>query len=123
MTKTIKIKRVYEEYSAEDGYRILVDRLWPRGVRKENLHYDLWAKELAPSPELRKWYHTDPENRWKEFRNRYIFELSNSEQVRQSIQDIGHYNTITLLYAAKNPVQNHAQVLKEYLDKVFHIEY
>lgn len=121
MTKTIKLKRVYEEYSAEDGYRILVDRLWPRGVRKESLHYDLWAKGLAPSPELRKWYHADPENRWKEFRIRYMYELSNSEQVRQLIQNIAHYSTITLLYAAKNPVQNHARILKEYLDKNLHI--
>lgn len=71
----IRIKRVYEPAAPDDGCRVLVDKLWPRGVRKDALHYDVWAKEITPSPELRTWYHADPQTRWPEFRRRYLEEL------------------------------------------------
>ena len=72
----IRIKRVYDPAAPDDGCRVLVDKLWPRGVRKDALHYDVWAKEITPSPELRAWYHADPQTRWPEFRRRYLEELS-----------------------------------------------
>ena len=78
----IRIKRVYEPEAPEDGYRVLVDKLWPRGIRKEALRYDLWAKEIAPTPGLRTWFHAAPEERWEEFRRRYTGELRSSPAVR-----------------------------------------
>lgn len=113
----IKIKRVYEAADPGDGCRVLVDKLWPRGVRKEALHYDLWAKDLAPTAELRSWYHADPEARWTEFRRRYTGELRASQAVRDFVRDIADARTVTLLYASKNAVENHALILQEYLQK------
>lgn len=78
----IAIKRVYEPATDTDGLRVLVDKLWPRGIRKEALHYDLWAKEIAPSAPLRRWFHADPQGRWEEFRRRYLHELAASPAVR-----------------------------------------
>ena len=82
---TIRLKRVYNspEPSPGDGYRVFVDRLWPRGESKVNFHYDLWAKDIAPSAELREWYHADEANRWEEFRHRYLAELEASPEARQ----------------------------------------
>ena len=74
----IRIKRVYEPEAPEDGYRVLVDKLWPRGIRKEALRYDVWAKEIAPTPGLRAWFHAAPAERWEEFRRRYTGELRSS---------------------------------------------
>lgn len=113
----IKIKRVYEDFDESDGFRVLVDKLWPRGVRKEALKYDMWNKDIAPSTELRKWYHADPENNWHEFENHYLKELSESAAVKDFINQIKRQKTVTLLYAARNKDQNHAIVLKSYLDK------
>ena len=114
---TIKIKRVYEKPGPSDGFLVLVDRLWPRGIKKENLEYDLWAKEITPSSELRKWYHEDMENRWKSFGAKYVRELESSGQIEGFLEKIRHCKTVTLLYAAKDEKQNHAIVLKEYLDR------
>lgn len=111
----IAIKRVYEPAAAADGFRVMVDRLWPRGVRKEELHADLWAKDLAPSDDLRRWYHADPEARWPLFRDRYCDQLHNSPKVHEFLRSIAAKPVVTLLYAAKNPVQNHALVLQEFL--------
>lgn len=111
----IRIKRVYEAASPDDGCRVLVDRLWPRGVRKEALRYDIWAKELAPSAELRVWYHADPAARWEEFRRRYTAELRRSQAVRDFVREVAGADTVTLLYASKNAAENHALVLQEYL--------
>ena len=116
MTK-IKIKRVYEEPAPGDGYRVFVDRLWPRGMKKEELHYDLWAKSLAPSTALRQWYHADPQGRWDEFRLRYGEELARSTAAAAFAEQIRKYDTATLLYAAKDPARNHALVLQSYLEK------
>lgn len=113
----IRIKRVYDPAAPDDGCRVLVDKLWPRGVRKEALHYDWWAKDIAPSAELRAWYHADPETRWREFRRRYTDELRSSEAVREFVRTIADKDAVTLLYASKNAAENHALILQEYLQK------
>lgn len=112
----IKIKRVYEPASPEDGYRVLVDKLWPRGVRKDALPYDLWAKDITPSTPLRSWFHVDPEGRWEEFRRKYMDELRNSEAVQQFVQQIADKKIVTLLYASKSATENHALILQDYLE-------
>lgn len=112
----IRIKRVYEQVLPGDGFRVLVDKLWPRGIRRATLPLDLWAKELAPSDELRRWYHADPAGRWKEFSRRYGLELHASAAVRQFLRDLAGKDTVTLLYASRNPAENHALVLREYLE-------
>ncbi|MDY5240991.1 DUF488 domain-containing protein [Alistipes senegalensis] len=113
----IRIKRVYEAPAPDDGCRVLVDKLWPRGVRKAALQYDVWAREIAPSAELRTWYHADPAARWPEFRRRYTEELRNSQAVRDFVREIADAGTVTLLYASKNAAENHALVLQEYLQR------
>lgn len=114
----IKIKRVYDPQHSDDGYRVLVDKLWPRGMRKENLHYDLWAKDIAPSTPLRQWYHNDPENDWGEFKQKYLQELKQTPAVRDFTDKIKSEKTVTLLYASKNTIENHASILQDYLHKL-----
>lgn len=111
----IRIKRVYEEPSAGDGYRALVDRLWPRGIKKELLSHDLWAKELAPSTEARKEFAHKAEN-LPAFRARYLTELDSSEAAARLADDLLSHDVVTLLYAAKDSQVNHAVILKEWLD-------
>ncbi|WKZ20154.1 MAG: DUF488 domain-containing protein [Candidatus Jettenia sp. CY-1] len=112
----IYLKRAYDAPSKNDGYRVLVDRMWPRGVSKEKAHIHSWLKEIAPSNELRKWFGHDPE-KWEEFRNRYYRELENqSEVVEQLVRKAGE-GTLTLVFAAKNKSFNNAVALKEYLEK------
>ena len=111
----IRIKRVYEPEAPEDGYRVLVDKLWPRGIRKEALRYDVWAKEIAPTPGLRAWFHAAPAERWEEFRRRYTGELRSSPAVCDFVRRIAGKDTVTLLYASKNAAGNHALILQEYL--------
>lgn len=113
----IRIKRVYAPVEAGDGFRVLADRMWPRGMRRDEVHYDLWAKDITPSSPLREWYHADPENRWKEFSRRYTEELRTSDDVRSFVETIRHKPVVTLLYASKNAAENHALVLQEYLQK------
>lgn len=112
----VKIKRVYEAPEASDGYRILVDRLWPRGIRKEALAMDEWAKSLAPSTEARKAFAHKAEN-FPSFRGRYLQELDQSEEAAQEVEHLRAVapSTITLLYAAKDPQVNHAVVLQSWL--------
>ena len=112
----IRIKRVYEPAAPDDGCRVLVDRLWPRGVRKGDLPYDIWAKDITPSAGLRAWYHADPAGRWQEFRRRYTEELRGSQAVREFVRRIAGNETVTLLYASKNAAENHALVLQEFLE-------
>lgn len=114
----IRLKRVYEDYSESDGYRVLVDRLWPRGVKKEYLHYDLWAKDITPSPDIRKWFHEDVDNRWEDFSKMYQKELSQSDAVKKFVDSVKDKDVVTLLYASKEPEHDHARILKAYLDKV-----
>lgn len=113
----IRIKRVYETPETGDGYRILVDRLWPRGMKKENLKYDLWEKAITPSPSLRAWFHEDIPARWDTFVTMYRKELSESGEVRDFIARIREFPIVTLLYASKEPKYNHARILQEYLEK------
>lgn len=113
---TIQIKRVYEKPAKSDGTRILVDRLWPRGLTKEKAHVDLWLKEVAPTDDLRKWFGHDPA-RWPEFRTRYRAELKhNSEQMTLLKQALAK-GPATIVYGAKDEEHNQAVVLKELLSK------
>lgn len=110
----IKVKRVYDEPSSDDGVRVLVDRLWPRGLSKESARIDLWLKDVAPSNELRKWFNHDA-SKWEEFKRRYFKELENNKAVNELINLLRDRRTITLLYSAKSPYNN-ATALKEYLE-------
>lgn len=110
----IQIKRIYEPPDRNDGYRILVDRLWPRGVKKENAQIDIWLKEVAPSTELRKWFNHDPE-KWAEFTRKYNAELHNSAFTKELIDLVQRHKKTTLLYSAHDVLHNQAQVLQQYL--------
>lgn len=115
----IKIKRIYEELSEDDGYRILVDRLWPRGVSKEEAFIDEWAKEVTPSTEIRKEFNHNPDF-MENFRHKYIFELDNNEDAKKFVMHLKkklEEVNVTLLYAAKSEKINHAVILKEWLDE------
>lgn len=111
----IKTKRIYEPASPADGYRVLVDRLWPRGLTKEAAHIDQWLKEVAPSNELRKWFHHDMEN-WEEFEERYKKELDGSEALEELRALVSKQEVTTLLFAAKTEDRNQALVLKQLLE-------
>lgn len=110
-----QIKRIYEPKGPEDGYRVLVDRLWPRGISKDAAALDLWAKEIAPSEDLRKWFGHDPQ-RWAEFRRRYKAELTAHAEMLQALRDQNEMGPVTLLFAAKDEAHNQAVVLKEVLE-------
>jgi len=110
----LKIKRVYEKPEKEDGMRILVDRLWPRGLTKEKASIDLWLKEIAPTTELRKWFGHDP-GKWKEFQKRYQKELSNNKEQASILFEQLKKGVVTLVYGAKDEEHNEALVLKEWL--------
>lgn len=109
-----RIKRVYEPLQGSDGTRVLVDRLWPRGITKARAHVDLWLKEIAPSPGLREWFGHDP-GRWTEFRRRYRAELLDMDATVTRLEDLAALGRVTLIYAAHDPVHNHAVVLADYL--------
>lgn len=116
----VHIKRIYDNPEAADGYRILVDRLWPRGVSKVNAQLDAWMKDIAPSPELRTWF-DHRADRFAEFSARYEDELHrNTEAVGQLQTIMAENSAVTLLYAAHDPEINHARVLLEYLQQIDH---
>lgn len=113
----IKIKRVYSPAQENDGFRILVDRLWPRGVSKIKAELDLWMKDIAPSNELRKWFNHDP-LRWDEFQIKYREELKEKKELLKQIKDLEKdKSTITLVYGAKDEEHNNAVVIKDILNK------
>jgi uncharacterized protein YeaO (DUF488 family) len=114
MNNSIQIKRVYERYSKSDGFRILVDRLWPRGLTKEAAHVDVWIKEIAPSNELRKWYHQDM-SQWLLFRKKYLAELKGSTGLVEFAEECSKHASVTLLYGSKDEEHNHARILVEVL--------
>lgn len=117
--KTLKIKRIYEPYDPKDGFRILVDRLWPRGIKKVDAKIDLWEKEIAPSTELRKWFGHQPDL-FPEFETRYEKELENNPITPEFINIIRSHlemENVTLLYGAKDQKDNQAVVLFEWLQK------
>jgi uncharacterized protein YeaO (DUF488 family) len=111
----IKIKRIYEKYSPDDGFRILIDRLWPRGVSKDIAHVDLWFKEIAPTDHLRKWFSHDP-RKWEVFKKKYIKELKENKPSLDKIKDLKkEHKNITLIFSAKDEQHNNAVVLSEFL--------
>lgn len=115
----IRLKRAYEEPQPQDGTRILADRLWPRGVKKEDAAIDIWMKDIAPSSALRKWIHADPSpQRWQEFRERYFAELDAATDAVDDMRAQLSAGKVTLVYAAKDTQQNHALILKEYLENL-----
>ena len=109
-SKRFQIKRVYDPPEATDGYRILVDRLWPRGLKKEAVQLDEWNKNIAPSKELREWF-DHKEERFQEFKNRYRQELNTQATELERLKAIAHTKRVTLLYAARDPEMNNAAVL------------
>jgi uncharacterized protein YeaO (DUF488 family) len=110
----IRIKRAYEEPDKEDGTRILVDRLWPRGLTKEKASVDLWLKDVAPTTELRKWFAHDPA-KWTEFRSRYIEELKRNKEPLSLLRQEAAKGTVTLVYGAKDQQHNEAVILQRLL--------
>ncbi|MDZ7671082.1 MAG: DUF488 domain-containing protein [Gammaproteobacteria bacterium] len=113
-TGNLHIKRVYDTAQKTDGCRILVDRVWPRGMSKQKLQADLWLRDAAPSTELRRWFGHDPD-RWDEFRRRYFAELRDNPDAVAAIRDRLDAGTVTLLYSAKDTRHNQAAALQEYL--------
>lgn len=116
MRGKLQIKRIYEPYEESDGYRILVDRLWPRGIKKANAHLDVWEKEAAPSSELRKWFKHD-KDKYEEFKQKYIQELNHNdkwEELKDIISKSLDHENVTLLYGAKDKEDNQARVLMDY---------
>lgn len=111
----INIKRAYEPQSPEDGFRVYIDRLWPRGLSHETFHYDLWNKEVAPSTELREWFHADPLNEWEEFEKRYLKELSENPAFLTLKKELEGKPTVTLLYSSHDTKHNNAIVLRKAL--------
>jgi len=116
MKKEFRIKRIYEKYSRDDGARILIDRLWARGLTKEAARIDDWIRDIAPSDELRKWYGHDPA-KWNAFRKKYFKELDGKKELCKKILDRKE-PVVTLLYSSKETVINNAAALKEYLEKI-----
>jgi uncharacterized protein YeaO (DUF488 family) len=115
---SIAIKRIYEPYATTDGYRILVDRLWPRGIKKQNAPIDLWLKDIAPSAALRKWFNHEPE-KWQAFVKKYHAELKDSNAVLTELRAIFRkHKKITLLYSAKDELHNQAIALQQFLSTI-----
>jgi uncharacterized protein YeaO (DUF488 family) len=112
----IKIKRIYDTPTQDDGFRLLVDRLWPRGLSKEKAKVDLWLKEIAPTNELRKWYSHDPK-KWVEFRKKYFKDLDTKRELVNQIVQKMKVGDVTLLYSSKEERLNNAVALKEYIEK------
>ncbi len=111
----VKIKRVYDKPAKEDGMRILVDRLWPRGLTKQKAKVDLWLKEIAPSTELRKWFSHEPK-KWTEFRKKYLQELKENKEQISVLKEYLKKGAVTLVYGAKDEKNNEAKVLEELLN-------
>lgn len=112
----IKVKRAYEEPAAEDGRRFLVDRLWPRGVKKEALQMEGWFREVAPSDALRRWFDHDPE-RWQELKRRYAEELDAKPDAWRPLLEAARQGDVTLVYAARDEEHNNAMALRAYLQE------
>lgn len=110
----VRLKRAYEPPSSDDGIRVLVDRLWPRGVRKADIAIDRWLREVAPSTELRRWFGHDP-RRWSEFRRRYEAELSRNREALKELRECTRKGRVTLVYGARDQAHNEAVVLRDVL--------
>ncbi|MCL4560631.1 MAG: DUF488 domain-containing protein [Chloroflexi bacterium] len=112
----IKVKRIYDARDNREGRGFLVERLWPRGIRKEDLHIDAWLKEIAPSQSLRQWFAHDPA-KWEEFQRRYRAELDSHPETWKPLLEVARKGDVVLLYSARDTVHNNAVVLKEYLEE------
>ena len=112
----LKLKRIYEEASEDDGFRVLVDRLWPRGIKKESAKVDLWVKDLAPTTEMRKWFNHDAE-KWDELHRRYCEELVNNEAFHSFLETIGCHPVVTLLFGAKDTAHNNVVVMGDLIQR------
>ena len=112
----IKVKRVYEAVETTDGLRFLVERLWPRGIRKTDLKIDEWLKDIGPSHDLRRWFAHDPK-KWDDFRKRYFAELDSRPEIWKPLLTAAHHGTVTLIYSSREPDYNNAVALKEYLEE------
>lgn len=110
----LRIKRIYEPAAEDDGFRVLVDRIWPRGMTRERARVDLWLKEAAPSHELRQWFGHEP-SKWDEFKKRYFAELAGKRAAIETKLTPGGVDTVTLVYSARDPERNQAVALREYL--------
>jgi len=113
----IKLKRIYDPVSPDDGKRILIDRLWPRGIKKEDARIDEWLRDIAPSAQLRKWFSHEP-SKWAEFKKRYREELKDKRELIDRLRSEAEKETLTLLYAAKDREHNNAVVLKEVIEAI-----
>jgi uncharacterized protein YeaO (DUF488 family) len=116
MAIRIKIKRIYDPPGAEDGFRILVDRLWPRGLSKEKAKVDLWLREISPSNELRKWYGHDPD-KWTEFKKKYLEEIEEKKEEFDLLRKKAREGTVTFLFSSKEEELNNAAALKEFVER------
>jgi uncharacterized protein YeaO (DUF488 family) len=114
-SQMIKTKRVYEKSAKEDGTRVLVDRLWPRGISKKDARIDEWLREIAPSDKLRKWFGHDP-SKWEDFKRKYMKELEGNRDLKSKLEEISRVGTLTLVYSAKDEMHNQAIALKEFLE-------
>ena len=110
-----KLKRAYESSSPQDGFRVYIDRLWPQGLSHETFHYDLWEKDIAPSTELREWFHSDPEKRWKSFENKYMAELKSNPAFTEFKKLLSAKPVVTLLYSSHDEEHNNAVVVQKVL--------
>ncbi len=113
----LKTKRVYDDSSSQDGKRILVDGVWPRGIKKEDLDHDEWHKSLAPSNDLRKWFNHDPE-KWETFKKDYFKELKEHKELLETLRKESDGHNVTLLYSAKDTQYNQAEAIKEYVENM-----
>lgn len=111
----IKLKRAYEPASSDDGYRVYIDRLWPQGLSHETFQYDWWDKDIAPSTQLRQWFHVDPAARWNEFVERYKAELKSNPAFAQLKAALAGKSVVTLLYSSRDEVHNNAVVVRDAL--------
>lgn len=117
MKHIIEIKRAYDAASTDDGFRVYIDRLWPRGLSHESFHYDVWDKDIAPSTELRKWFHEDPDSRWDGFCKRYGEELKQSAAFAALVHTLEEKTKVTLLYSSHDREHNNAVVVEKLLSE------
>lgn len=115
MKQSITIKRAYDTESPDDGFRIYIDRLWPRGLSHATFHYDWWDKEIAPSTALREWFHSNPQAKWVEFEKRYRQELMSNPAVTELRKAIGDKSKVTLIYSSHDEAHNNAVILRDML--------
>ncbi|MDE6636949.1 MAG: DUF488 family protein [Muribaculaceae bacterium] len=115
MKQTILLKRAYDPQTPEDGYRVYIDKLWPRGLSHETFHYDSWDKTIAPSTELREWFHLDPDKRWSEFEEKYKAELSGNPAFETLRNEIADKPVVTLIFSSHDRDHNNAVIVRNML--------